>query len=119
MWQEYWKLLGVCIYISLCQTLTLYVTFSKNRIIYVSLCWFPVSTTKFSTRGDLYIYRIRKDNFSMKVFVFGIDVSTRCGPLSKVDFIYFVWQYFESISSEQYAITLIPSNINSLSIPQT
>ena len=53
----------------------------------------------------------------MKVFVFGIDVSTRCGPLSNVDFTYFVWQNFESISSKQYAITLIPSDIYSFSTP--
>jgi len=53
----------------------------------------------------------------MNVFVFGVDVSARCGPLSNVDFTYFVWQNFEHISSKQYAITLIPSNIESLSTP--
>jgi len=52
----------------------------------------------------------------MNVFIFGVDVSTRCGPLSNVDF-YFVWQNFECISSKQYAITLIPSDIESLSTP--
>ena len=53
----------------------------------------------------------------MNVFVFGVDVATRCGPLSNLDFIYFVWQNFERISSKQYAITLI-SEIKSLSLPQ-
>jgi len=53
----------------------------------------------------------------LNVFVFGVDVSTRCGRLSNVEFIYFVWQNFERISSKQYAITLIPSDINSLSAP--
>ena len=66
---------------------------------------------------DLYIYKVTKDIFSLNVFVFGVDVSTRCGPLSNVDFMYFVWQNFERISSMQYAITLIPIDINSLSIP--
>ena len=54
----------------------------------------------------------------MNVFVFGVDVSTRCGPLSNEVFIYFVWQNFERISSKQNAITLIPSNIKSLSAPR-
>ena len=53
----------------------------------------------------------------MKIFVFGIDVSTPCGPLSNVDFTYFVWKNFERISSKQYAITLIPSNLDSFSTP--
>ena len=44
----------------------------------------------------------------MNVFVFGVDDSTRCGPLSNVDFVYFVWQNFERTTSKQYAITLIP-----------
>jgi hypothetical protein len=66
---------------------------------------------------DLYIYKVTRDDFSMKVFVFGVDVYKNCGPLSNVDFIYFVWQNFERISSKQYAITLIPSDINSLSTP--
>ena len=53
----------------------------------------------------------------MKIFVFGMDVSTRCGLVLNVDFTFFVWQNFERISSKQYAITLIPSDINSLSTP--
>ena len=54
----------------------------------------------------------------MNFFVFGVDVSTRCGPFSKVDFIYFVWQNFERIYLKKYAITLIPSEIASLSTPR-
>ena len=53
----------------------------------------------------------------MKIFVFGIDVSTPCGPLSNVDFTYLVLQNFERISSKQYAITLIPSNLDSFLTP--
>jgi hypothetical protein len=53
----------------------------------------------------------------MNVFVFGVDVSTRCGPLSNVVLIYFVWQNFERISSKQYATALIPSDIESRSPP--
>ena len=30
---------------------------------------------------DLYIYKVTMDDISMNVFVFGADVSTRCGPL--------------------------------------
>ena len=65
----------------------------------------------------LFVYKITKHTFSMKVFVFSIDVSTPCGPLSNVDFTYFVWQNFERIYSKQYAITLIPSDIDSFSSP--
>jgi hypothetical protein len=53
----------------------------------------------------------------MKFFVFGIDGYKNCGTLSNVDFKYFVWQNSERSSSKQYAITLIPSDIISLSTP--
>ena len=65
----------------------------------------------------IFPFKVSKDSFSMKFFVFGIGVSTRCGPLSIVDFTYFVWQNFERISSKQYAITLSPSDFYSFSTP--
>jgi len=68
--------------------------------------------------GDLYIYTVTRDDFSTNDFVFGVDVATRSGTFSNVHFIYFVWQNFERISSKQYVIILIPSDIESLSTPR-
>jgi len=53
----------------------------------------------------------------MQFFVFGVVVSSHCWPLSNVDFVHFVWQNFERISSKQYVITLIPFNITFTSVP--
>ena len=66
---------------------------------------------------DLFIYKVTKGTFCMKFFVFGIDVSARCGPLSNVDLVYFIWDNFERISMKQYPITLLLSDIDSFSSP--
>ena len=92
-------------------------TFSKNRITHVLLFRFHIWTPKFCTRRRSFHSQSHEGRFSINVFVSSVDVSTRCGPLSNVDFIYFVWQNFERISSKHYAITLIPSGIASLSTP--
>jgi len=60
------------------------------------------------------IYKISRDDFIMKV-VFGVDVYKHCGHHSNAD--YFVWQKFERISSKQYAINFIPSDIEPISTP--
>jgi hypothetical protein len=51
----------------------------------------------------------------MRFFVFGVDVSARCGPLSNVDFAYFIWDNFDRMSAKQYALTLLPSDLDSYS----
>ena len=53
----------------------------------------------------------------MRFFFFGVDVSAICGPLSNVDFAYFIWDNFERISVKQYVITLVPSDLDSYSTP--
>jgi hypothetical protein len=60
---------------------------------------------------DLFVYEITKDDFCMLFFVFGVDVSSRCGPLCSVDFVHFVWRHFERTSDKQYVITLIPFDV--------
>jgi len=53
----------------------------------------------------------------MKFFVFGIDVSARCGSLSNVDLVYFIWDNYERMGTKQYAITLVPSDVDTFSTP--
>ena len=92
-------------------------TFSENRLTHFPLLWFRISTTAFSTTGWSFRLQNHKGNFFHEDLCFWCNVSTPCGPLSNVDFTYFFWQNFERISSKQYAITLIPSNLDSFSTP--
>jgi hypothetical protein len=50
-------------------------------------------------------------------FVFGIDVSARCGPLANVNLVYFIWNNYERMGTKQYAITLVPSDLDTFSTP--
>jgi hypothetical protein len=110
------RLQGVCLYITLSDTYLVRRLFQR-----IDTPTFQYNGFTFrllhSVLEDIFVYKVSKDYFSMKFFVFGIDVSTRCGPLSNVDFTYFVLEIFESISSKQYAITLIPSDLDSFSTP--
>jgi len=109
----------MCLYIALTDTYLVCLLFQRIDSPTFHYSGFVFQLLHSVLEDDVFVYKITKDNFSMKVFVFGIDVSTRCGPLSNVDFTHFVWQNFERISSKQYAITLIPSDIVSFSTPSS
>jgi hypothetical protein len=59
---------------------------------------------------DFYIYEVTRGTaFRVQFFILGVDVSAPTGVLSNVDFIHFVWNYFEFISHKRFALTRIPS----------
>ena len=39
---------------------------------------------------DIFTYTLKKDDFSLKSVVVGIDSTTPCGPSSSVDFAHFI-----------------------------
>ena len=63
--------------------------------------------------NDSCIYRVRNENFNMLMFFYGIDTDSRCNYRSKVNFVHFIWDYFERFSIRKFAITLLPKDSSS------
>ena len=106
---------GACLYITPSDTYLVRLLFRRMAVPTFSHSGFLFELLHSVQQDELYVYRISKDSFSMRFFVFGVDVSARCGPLSNVDFAYFVWDNFEGMSAKQYALTLLPSDLDSYS----
>jgi len=63
--------------------------------------------------NDSCIYRVRNENFNMLMFFYGIDTDSRCNYCSNVNFVHFIWDYFEGFSIRKFAITLLPKDSSS------
>jgi hypothetical protein len=84
---------------------------------------FQKATAHYFTIDDFYLYLLDepainvvtytlvKDDFSIPLFIFGIDSTHPCGPYSNVDFTYFVWQYYDMLSFRKCAVTVIPGDL--------
>ena len=92
---------GACLYITLSGTYLVRLLFQRVAVPTFSHAGYLFDLLYSVQQDNLYVYRIAKDSFSMRFFVFGVDISARCGPLSNVDFAYFVWDIFESMSAKQ------------------
>jgi hypothetical protein len=59
---------------------------------------------------DIFTYRVLSGvHFSELLFFFGVDASRICGPLSKVDFVHFVWENVERFHFRKYSLVVVPS----------
>jgi hypothetical protein len=105
----------VCLYITLSDTYLVRLLFQRIAVPKFSHAGFMFELLQSVQHDDFFLYKASKDSFSMRFFVFEVDVSARCGPLSNVDFVYFIWDIFESMSAKQYVITLLPSDLDSYS----
>jgi hypothetical protein len=85
--------------------------FQKTTTHYFTIDDFHLHLLDEHPAIDVVIYMLVKDDFSIPLFIFGIDSTHPCGPYSNVDFTYFVWQYFEMLSFRKCAMTLIPGDL--------
>ena len=108
---------GACLYICLTDTHLVRLLFQRADTPTFNYADFHFELQHSITLEDLFIYEVTRGWFSMKFFVFGIDVSARCGPLSNVNLVYFIWDNYEPMSTKQYAIPLVPSDTDTFSTP--
>ena len=106
-----------CLYITPSDTYMVRLLFQRVDAPTFSHAGFQLELLNSVLHDELVVYKVSMDSFSMKFIIFGVEVSARCGPLSTVDFAYFIWDNFERISAKHYAITLLPSDLDSYSNP--
>jgi hypothetical protein len=108
---------GACLYICLTDTHLVHLLFQRAVTPTFTYADFHFELLHSVPNEDLFIYTVTRGSFSMRFFVFGIDVSARCGPLANVNLVYFVWDNYERMSTKQYAITLVPADTDTFSTP--
>ena len=54
-------------------------------------------------------YRVKRGRFGVMVGFIGVHSWVPCGNYSNVDFVHFIWQYFEQFGFRGHAITILPA----------
>ena len=62
-----------------------------------------------SPHTDIFIYKLKKDDFRVKLVVIGFDTTTPCGPSSNADSTHFIHDNYEVFSFKKNSITTLPS----------
>jgi len=68
---------GACLYITLLDTYLFRLLFQRIAVPTFSHAGFLFELLHSVQHDDLYVYQVSKDSFSMRFFVFGVDVSAR------------------------------------------
>ena len=63
---------------------------------------------------DIFYYDVSCGDFKMTIIFYGIDTTPACEPSSNLDFVHFIWTYYERYHFAKYCLTLVNRDYPSL-----
>jgi hypothetical protein len=99
---------GLTLFTALIHCHLLYFIFQEIRSSTFMVDDFTFHLVHAENRRDIFHYMVTFEDYNMPMTVVGIDTTKKCGPLSNIDFVHFVWQNFLRFRYKKYAMVLSP-----------
>jgi hypothetical protein len=77
---------------------------------YISDFLFTLVGNEEELESFVYIISHINSNFSLYIYIHGIDTTAITGPSSNLNFVYFIWRYLERFSFKKHALIIHPSD---------
>ena len=105
---------GMALFIAMTDAPLLYFIFQKCFYPKFAIDDFRFNVAHSDRKHDTYHYIVSFEDFNMMIGISGIDTTKHCGPISNMDFVYFVWDFFFRFSYKKYAMALAPRGTSKL-----